>query len=140
MEDESSDLTLKELHMRVRFAGLLALSFVAVLALIATPNVIAQGKAEKAQKAQKAGGEKANIQGTIQNMSKDTSTIMVRVGASVTRQVVYSPTTKFLYGHSDNNKPGALAQVKESNYISCAGTFNDKSQLMATECVYRETK
>jgi len=45
-----------------------------------------------------------------------------------------------LYGHSDNNKPGAVAQLKEQYYISCIGPFNDKSQLMATECVYRETK
>jgi hypothetical protein len=74
-------------------------------------------------------------------MSKETSTITVRTGTGqVTRQVMYDAKTKFLYGHSDNNKPGAVAQVKESNYISCVGAFNDKSQLMATECVYRESK
>jgi hypothetical protein len=132
--------------MRIRLACLGALSIAVLLGLISMPNVAAQEKAQKAQKADKADktekkGEKANVQGTVQNMSKDTSTITVRTGTGqVTRQVMYDGKTKFLYGHSDNNKPGAVAQVKESNYISCVGTYNDKSQLMATECVYRESK
>jgi hypothetical protein len=132
--------------MRIRLACLGALSIAVLLGLISMPNVAAQEKAQKAQKADKADktekkGEKANVQGTVQNMSKDTSTITVRTGTGqVTRQVMYDAKTKFLYGHSDNNKPGAVAQVKESNYISCVGTYNDKSQLMATECVYRDSK
>ena len=129
--------------MRIRLACLGALSIAVLLGLISMPNVAAQEKAQKAQKADKTekAGEKANVQGTVQNMSKDTSTITVRTGTGqVTRQVIYDAKTKFLYGHSDNNKPGAVAQVKESNYISCVGTYNEKSQLMATECVYRESK
>ncbi|HMF00490.1 MAG TPA: hypothetical protein VKK06_11450 [Terriglobia bacterium] len=131
--------------MRIRLACLGALSIAVLLGLISMPNVAAQEKAQKAQKADKAdkkgAAEKANVQGTVQNMSKETSTITVRTGTGqVTRQVMYDAKTKFLYGHSDNNKPGAVAQVKEQNYISCVGTFNDKSQLMATECVYRESK
>jgi hypothetical protein len=129
--------------MRIRLACLGALSIAVLLGLISMPNVAAQEKAQKAQKADKTekAGEKANVQGTVQNMSKDTSTITVRTGTGqVTRQVVYDAKTKFLFGHSDNNKPGAVAQVKESNYISCVGTYNEKSQLMATECVYRESK
>jgi len=131
--------------MRIRLACLGALSIAVLLGLISMPNVAAQEKAQKAQKADKAdkkgAAEKANVQGTVQNMSKETSTITVRTGTGqVTRQVMYDAKTKFLYGHSDNNKPGAVAQVKESNYISCVGAFNDKSQLMATECVYRESK
>ena len=129
--------------MRIRLACLGALSIAVLLGLISMPNVAAQEKAQKAQKADKTekAGEKANVQGTVQNMSKDTSTITVRTGTGqVTRQVMYDAKTKFLYGHSDNNKPGAVGQVKESNYISCVGTYNEKSQLMATECVYRESK
>ena len=95
-----------------RFASLVGLSF---LVFVSTPNVIAQSKAEKAENVRKQNPEIRNIQGTVQNMNKDTSTIMVRVDANVTRQVVFSPTTKFLFGHSDNNKPGAVAQVKEKN-------------------------
>ena len=132
--------------MKVRLAGLVGLSIAILFALSSVSNLMAQGKAqkadkaEKAQKADKKGPERANIQGTISNMSKDTSTITVRTTGTVTRMVVYNPNTKFLYGHSDNNKPGSLAQVKVSNYISCVGTFDDKSQLMASECVYREAK
>jgi len=131
--------------MKIRLACVGALTIAVLLGLNAMPNLAAQDKAQKADKADKAdkkgAAEKANVQGTVQNMSKDTSTITVRTGTGqVTRQVVYDAKTKFLYGHSDNNKPGAVAQVKEQNYISCVGTFNDKSQLMATECVYRETK
>jgi len=128
--------------MKIRLACVGALTIAVLLGLNAMPNLAAQDKAQKADKADKKGAaEKANVQGTVQNMSKDTSTITVRTGTGqVTRQVVYDAKTKFLYGHSDNNKPGAVAQVKEQNYISCVGTFNDKSQLMATECVYRETK
>ena len=126
--------------MRIRLVCLGALS-IAVLLGFSMPNLAGQEKAQKADKAEKKGAEKANVQGTVQNMSKDTSTITVRVGTGqVTRQVIYDAKTKFLYGHSDNNKPGAVAQVKEQNYISCVGTYNDKSQLMATECVYRESK
>jgi len=129
--------------MKVRLAGFAGLSIAALLALSSMPNLMAQGKeqkGEKAQKADKKAPERANIQGTITNMSKDTSTITVRTTGTVTRMVVYNPNTKFLYGHSDNNKPGSLAQVKMNNYISCVGTFDDKSQLMASECIYRETK
>jgi hypothetical protein len=133
--------------MKVRLAGFSALSIAVVLLVssISMPDLMAQGKAEKAQKGEKAqkadkAQEKANIQGTVQNISKDTSTITVRTTGTVTRLVVYNPSTKFLYGHSDANKPGSVAQLKDSNYISCAGTFDAKNQLMATECVYRETK
>ena len=124
--------------MRIRLTCLGALS-IAVLIGLLSMNLAAQEKGQKGEK--KGAAEKGNIQGTVSNMSKDTSTITVRTGTgAVTRQVLYNAQTKFLYGHSDNNKPGAVAQVKEQYYISCVGPFNDKSQLMATECVYRETK
>ena len=98
-------------------------------------------KAAKADKAQKGAPAKANIQGIVQNIGKDISTITVRVGTgTATRQVVYDAKTKFLSGHSDDNKPGTLAQVKLSSFISCVGAFNAKDQLMATECVYRDAK
>ena len=115
-----------------------ALAIAVVVSLFSMTTFAAQEK--KGEK--KGAAEKANVQGTVQNMSKDTSTITVRVGTgnSATRQVVYDAKTKFLYGHSDSNKPGNVSQMKDSYFVSCAGTFNAKSQLMATECVYRETK
>jgi len=128
--------------MRVRLTGIAGLLIpVLVVCFLSIPNLAGQApKGEKA--ADKKGAEKkANIQGTIQNMSKETSTISVRVGSgTVTRQVVYSPSTKWLVGHSNDNKPGALAQVKVTNFISCVGTFDAKSQLMADQCIYREGK
>src|SRR5262249_27268082 len=124
--------------MKIRLTCLGALS-IAVLVALLSMNLAAQEKGQKGEK--KGAAEKGNIQGTVSNMSKDTSTITVRTGTgAVTRQVIYSGQTKFLYGHSDNNKPGNVAQVKEQYYISFVCPFNDKSQLMATECVYRETK
>jgi hypothetical protein len=125
--------------MRVRLTCLLALSIAVVIGLISMPNVAAQDKAQKAEKADKKAAEKANVQGIVENMGKDT--ITVRIGtATLTRQVVYDGKTKFLYGHSNDNKPGAVAQVKQSSFVSCVGTFNAKDQLMATECIYREAK
>jgi len=133
--------------MRVRLTGLVGLSLAVLLGLTSMPNVFAQEKAQKAEKAKKAdkaqkAPEKANIQGTVQNISKDTSTFTVRVGSgtTATRMVVYSPSTKFLLGHSNDNKPGSATQVKVNNFISCVGSFDKQNQLMATECVYRETK
>ena len=122
--------------MKVRLTASIALLVAILFSLISMPNLLAQGKKAQEKKAQ----EKANIQGTVQNMSKDLSTIIVRTTGTATRLVVYNPKTQFLYGHSDNNKPGNVSQVKDSYYISCVGTFDAKNQLMATECVYRETR
>ena len=111
--------------MRVRLVCFTALFIAYLLGLSSMTNLSAQAKAPQ-----------ANIQGLVQNMSKDTSTITVLVGkgTNTSRQVVYDAKTKFMYGHSDNNKPGTVAQVKESYYISCGGMFNAKNQLMATLC------
>jgi len=79
-----------------------------------------------------------DYQGDVQSINKGTSTIMVRTGNGI-RNVMYSASTKFLYGHSADNKPGSLDQVKEGNYISCAGSL-EKDHLMATQCVYREAR
>jgi hypothetical protein len=91
--------------------------------------------------AQEKKGEKkpTNIQGTVSNMSKDTITVRLS-DSSVTRQVLFDSKTKFLYGHSNDNKPGDVSKVKAQYFISCEGNLNDKQQLMAEACVYRETK
>jgi hypothetical protein len=117
--------------MKIRFAistGLL----IALLAAMAVTSVMAQGKAEKKDAEQ-------NVQGSIQAINKDASTITVKVGTT-TRVVSHNASTKFLYGHSNDAKAGSLAQVKEGYYISCAGAFDSKGQLMAKECVYRESR
>ena len=117
--------------MRIRFAistGLL----IALLAAMTVMSVMAQGKAEKKDADQ-------NVQGTIQSMNKDASTITVKTGTA-SRVVSHNKATKFLYGHSNDAKAGSLAQIKEGYFISCAGAFDSKGQLMAKECVYRETR
>ena len=88
------------------------------------------------------GGEKtpkmSNIQGRVKMIDKNSSTITVTKGTS-DRAVVFSGDTKFLYGHSNDNKPGSLDQVKDGYYISCSGTFSGV-KLNANECIYRKTK
>jgi hypothetical protein len=80
-----------------------------------------------------------NVHGRVQMLDKDSSTITVEMKGGVRRKVAYSGDTKFLYGHSHDNKPSSWDQVKENHYISCSGTY-DKTTLTAKECVHRETK
>jgi hypothetical protein len=102
----------------------------ALLALFLAGNVVATDKPAKM----------ANIQGRVQMLDKNASAITVETKGGVKRQVTYASGTKFRYGHSKNSSPGSAVYVKENNYISCTGTYNDKMILNATECVYREAK
>src|SRR5207253_2387484 len=96
--------------------------------------------AQKTEKAPKAATARQNVQGTVQDIAKDKSVITIKNGTKI-QLVGYNASTKFLSGHSDNNKPGSVAQLKTSNYISCSAALDDaKKQLMATDCVYRDTK
>jgi len=115
--------------MRVRLTGLAGLCLAALLAMVLVFPASAQNKK----------ADTRNFQGQVQSVKKDTSIIMVNDG-KIPRQVMYGGETKFMYGHSDDNKPGTLDQVKDGYYISCSGAINAKSQLVAKECVYRETK
>ena len=78
-----------------------------------------------------------SVQGTVASIDKSTSMISVRTG-NVTRQVMFGGETKFLYGHSNDNKPGASDHVKEGNYISCSA-MAEQNHLLAQQCVYRES-
>jgi hypothetical protein len=120
--------------MRVRFSSLIALSIGILLSLVLALSLGAADKPKKA-KAEKL----SSVAGRAQMINKDTSTITVE-NKNIRRQVLFSGDTKFLYGHSKKNKPGMADQVKEGNYISCAGKFNEKTQLVASTCVYREQK
>ena len=120
--------------MRVKGMGLTGLRLGILLGLVMAFNSGAQTKTPKPPKPPKT----MNVQGRVQMLDKSGSAITV-VAGSVTRKVVYTADTQFMYGHSNNNKPGAADQVKEGNYVSCTGTI-DKTNLMARECVYRESK
>ena len=116
--------------MRVKFSGAVGLSFAVLLGLVLAFNIVAADKPMKM----------ANLQGKVQMMNKDTSTITVEQKGGIRRQVLYSGDTKFNIGSSKSNKAGSVDQIKEGYFINCSGTYNDKTQLMAKLCVYRESK
>jgi len=117
--------------MRVKFSGLTGPCFGILFGLVLVFNLGAQSKAKPPKI--------MNVQGRVQMIDKSTSAITVAKG-DVNRIVVYSGDTKFLYGHSNDNKPGTMDQVKEGFYISCSGPYNAKTQLVAQTCVYRENQ
>jgi len=116
--------------MRWRLAVSAALCFV----LLATSALLfAQVKVEKAPKAAK--GKMSNIQGKVGKIDKDTITVLV---GTTPKPVMIGSDTKFLMGHSNDNKPGSAGDVKQGNFIACSGTMDAKSQFMAKQCVYRD--
>jgi len=80
-----------------------------------------------AQDQKKTSAKEDRLSGTVHTIDKDTSSIIIRKGA-VQRRVVYNPETKF----SIQNKPGSIDDVIVGRQVNCLGSFNDKSQLMAT--------
>src|SRR5262245_19441383 len=82
----------------------------------------------------------ASLQGKVFMIDKDSSTITVDTKGGVRRLVVYSADTKFKYGHSSKGKDSSSEQVKETNYISCTGAYDEKMRFVAKECVHRESK
>ena len=115
--------------MRVRLGGIVGPCVVVLLGFALAFSAVAQDK--KAAKVE-------NVQGKITLIKKETSTITVDAGTAP-RQVMYSASTKFMYGHSEDSKAGTLDKVKMGNFISCSGAM-DKGVLMATDCIYRENK
>jgi hypothetical protein len=115
--------------MNRRYGWLLGFSLAVVLTLVLAAGLVAAEKPKL-----------MNVQGRVQMLDKDNSSITVEMKAGVRRRVTYTGETKFLYGHSHDNKPGSLDQVKENSYISCSGTYDAKPVLKAMECIYREIK
>ena len=114
------------------------LLFVAILAVaVSMPNLMAQGKAQGGQKVSPQ--EAPNLQGTIQSINKNASTFTVKI-QTASRVVSHNAKTSFRYGHANDNKPGSFSKVKEGYYISCTGSFDSKGVMMATDCVYRESR
>ena len=117
--------------MTKRYGGLTGLSVVAILGLILTIQLGAQAKKPP---------KMLTYQGSVATIDKANMTIGIKVGP-VQRDVIYNADTRFLYGHSNKNKPGSADAIKEGIYISCGGTIEaGKPQLTATECIYREAK
>jgi len=118
--------------MQVKRNVLTGLCLGILFGLVLAFNLGAQSKTPKPPKTM-------NVQGRVQMLDKNTSAITVVTGTAP-RKVVYTADTKFMMGHSNNNQPGKVEDVKEGYYISCSGVYNVKTQLEAKQCVYRETK
>jgi hypothetical protein len=95
------------------FAGLFLLLILAVVA--------------SAQDQKKTSTKEDRLSGTVHTIDKDTSSIILRKGA-IQRRVVYNAETKFTI----QNKPGSIDDVIVGRQVICLGTFNDKTQLLAT--------
>ena len=119
--------------MRIRIGRFTGFSLAAILGLVLAFQLGAQNKPAKAPKM-------SNVQGKVQMIDKGKMTISVRNG-NVKKDVIYSADTKFMAGHSKDNKPGTVDEVKDNFYISCAGSYAaGKVQLTARQCVYRAVK
>ena len=85
-----------------------------------------------AQDQKKASTKEDRLSGRVHTIDKDASAIIIRQGA-VQRRVVYDAETKFTI----QNKPGSIDDVIVGRQVTCLGTFNSKSQLMATRVEIR---
>jgi len=74
------------------------------------------------------------LEGRVQSVKKDTSTITIKTKENVLRIVVYSVDTKFTM----RNQPGSLDQVKDNARVICLGKFDKDGRLMATRIDVRE--
>ena len=80
-----------------------------------------------AQDQKKTSAKVDRLSGTVHSIDKDTSSIIIRKGA-VQRRVLYNAETKFTI----QNRQGSIDDVIVGRQVICLGSFNDKSQLMAT--------
>ena len=67
------------------------------------------------------------LSGTVHMIDKDTASIVVRKGV-VPYKVVYNGETKFTI----QNQPGSIDDVIVGRRVIILGTFNDKTQFLAT--------
>jgi hypothetical protein len=72
------------------------------------------------------------LSGTVHTIDKDASAIIIRQGA-VQRRVIYNAETQFTI----QNKPGSIDDVIVGRKVNCLGSFNDKTQLLATRVEIR---
>jgi hypothetical protein len=116
--------------MRIRSTNSLGFGVAVLLSLVLSLSMVAKDRAPKM----------INIQGKVFMIDKDSSRIMVDTKSGARRLVVYSPDTKFKYGRSGKGKESSLDEVKETQYISCTGTSDDRGRLVAKECLHGELK
>jgi hypothetical protein len=88
-----------------------------------------------AQDQKKSSTKEDRLSGTVHTIDKDTSAIIIRKGA-IQRRVIYNAATKFTI----QNKPGSIDDVIVGRRVMCLGSFNDKTQLVATRVEVHSTR
>ncbi len=101
------------MRMKCLIAWFAGLFLILTLALIAS-----------AQDQKKTSAKEDRLSGTVHTIDKDTSSIIIRKGE-----------TKFTI----QNRPGSIDDVIVGRQVNCLGSFNDKSQLLATRVEIRST-
>jgi len=114
--------------MRTKFVILAGLCLALLAGSGLAPKSFAQGK-------NKMESKNTNMEGKVGKVDKDSITILV---GSAPKPIMINSDTKFLAGHTTDNKPGKLADIKQGNYISCTVTTDEKSNLIAKQCLYRD--
>ena len=79
-------------------------------------------------------GKTGRLSGNVRTLSNDKTEITLRRG-TIDRIVVIGNSTKFNLHSSGGTKttPGSIADVSESKYMACIGTW-DGARLVATAC------
>ena len=115
--------------MRTKFTICAGLSLALLAGSALVPTSFAQGKNKMESK------NTTNMQGKVGKVDKDTITVLV---GSAPKPIMVNSDTKFLAGHTTDNKPGSLADIKQGNFISCTVMTDAKSNLVAKQCLYRD--
>ena len=115
--------------MRHSKSSMLALAL--ILSLVLIPCLVAQAKKDV-----KSGEDR--LEGTIQSVNKDTSTISIRQANknNVIWQIGFNKDTKFTF----RNKDASVAELKEGIRVICLGKFLDGPKMTATRIDARTEK
>jgi hypothetical protein len=106
-----------------------------VLTLLLSVTLVA---AAYAQVKKDAETQLDRVEGTVQSVNKEKSTIMVRQTntTSTVWTVAYSPETKFTY----RNQPATVDEVKDSRRVIVLGKVGAKEQINAARIDVRSGK
>lgn len=88
------------------------------------PLVLAAGLFAQVRKDSQTGLDR--IEGRVQAINKDKSTITVRQSGGMVWEVTYNDTTKY----TQMNKAASLADVKDGDRVICLGTAAGKENKM----------
>jgi len=115
--------------MRHSKSSMLALAL--ILSLVLIPCLVAQ-----ARKDLKSGQDR--LEGTIQSINKDTSTITLRQANknNIIWQIVFDKDTKFTF----RNKDASVAELKDGIRVICLGKFLEGTKMTATRIDARTGK